>query len=68
VEINLNKKKGATFGSSRESSVEKTPLSYFKSELNVRLFLSSLAQELTTEMSCRNHPQGSKLATEITKD
>ena len=35
VEINLNKKKGATFGSSRESSVEKTPLSYFQSQLNV---------------------------------
>ena len=49
VEINLNKKKGATFGSSRESSVEKTPLSYISSTLNVCTLSFSQDQGLTVD-------------------
>jgi hypothetical protein len=37
VEINLDKKKGPTFGSSRQQSIEKTPLSYVTSNQNVTL-------------------------------
>lgn len=35
VEINLNNKKGPSFGSGRENSVDKTPLSYIPATNNV---------------------------------
>jgi hypothetical protein len=37
VEINLNNKKGPSFGSGRENSVDRTPLSYIPSTHNVHI-------------------------------
>ena len=54
VEINLEKKKGPTFGTSRQQSIEKTPLSYVASNFNVSGVLCSLALALTTAVSSSN--------------
>jgi len=66
VEINLDKKKGPSFGSSRVQSVEKTPLSYVCNNINVTHFLCSLGLEPTTAANCTNRTLRWELASKIT--